>query len=129
MDKPTIRDRAKQLRRDMTPAEAILWKQLRAKRFSGFKFRRQQPIDRFIADFFCPAAKLIVELDGETHVGCETQDATRQARLEELGYRVVRFLDSDVYDDLEMVLDNIWAACNAPRLIPPKAGLGIPLSP
>lgn len=112
---PVLYDRARQLRREMTPAEAILWKELRAKRFDGFKFRRQQPIDRYIADFFCPAAKLIVELDGETHVGREVPDATRQARLEELGYRVVRFLNSDVYDDLEMVLENIWAACNAPR--------------
>ena len=114
---PVLYDCARRLRREMTPAEVIVWRELRAKRFSGFKFRRQQPIDRFIADFFCPAAKLIVELDGETHVGREEHDASRQARLEELGYRVVRFLNSDVYDDLEMVLENVWAACNsgAPR--------------
>lgn len=126
MDKPTIRERAKQLRREMTPAEAILWRELRAKRFSGFKFRRQQPIAGFIVDFFCSAAKLIVELDGETHVGREVPDATRQVKLESLGYRVARFLNSDVYDDLEMVLENVWAACSAapPGEWPPNSAGG-----
>ncbi len=104
---------AKRLRREMTPAEAILWRHVRAKRFSGFKFRRQQPIGPFITDFVCLAAGVIVELDGETHVGKEDHDANRQAALEALGYRVLRFLNGDVYDDLEMVLENVWLVCDA----------------
>ena len=56
---------------------------------------------------------MIVELDGETHVGREVHDAARQAALEAMGYRVVRFLNSDVYDDLDMVLENVWLACDA----------------
>ena len=97
----------------MTPAEAILWKHVRAKRFDGFKFRRQQPIGPFIADFVCPSARVIIELDGDSHTGQEVKDANRQAGLERLGYRVLRFWNHDVYDDLEMVLDNIWFACDA----------------
>src|SRR5688572_27977068 len=99
----------------MTPAEAILWKHLRGRRFAGFKFRRQQPINEAwaIADFFCAAAKVIVELDGDTHVGNEAEDQARQATLESLGYRVVRFWNHDVYDDLNAVIDTIWLACEA----------------
>ena len=104
---------AKRLRHEMTPAEAILWRHVRAKRFSGFKFRRQQVIGPFIADFVCLAVRVIVELDGETHVGKEEHDANRQAALEGRGYRVLRFWNGDVYDDLEMVLDNVWLACDA----------------
>jgi very-short-patch-repair endonuclease len=106
-------ERARELRREMTPAEIILWKHLRDRRFSGFKFRRQQPINDAwsIADFFCASALLIIELDGETHVGRDTEDQERQARLESLGYRVLRFWNHDVYDDLDTVLEAIWSAC------------------
>jgi very-short-patch-repair endonuclease len=80
-------ERARELRQGTTPAEAILWKHLRDRRFSGFKFRRQQPINAAwaIADVFCASARLIVELDGETHVGRDTDDRERQARLVSLG--------------------------------------------
>jgi very-short-patch-repair endonuclease len=103
----------------MTPAEAILWKHIRGRRFDGLKFRRQQPINeaRAIADFFCAAATLIVELDGDSHVGREPEDASRQARLEALGYGVLRFWNHEIYEDLDTVLDNIWMAC-AERMSP-----------
>lgn len=104
--------RAKHLRREMTPAEAILWKHIRAKRFAGYKFRRQQPLGPYIADFFCASIKLIVELDGDSHVGQESADALRESELRAMGYRVLRFWNPDVYDDLEMVLDTIWFACD-----------------
>ena len=120
MDKPQLQDRAKQLRRDMTPAEAILWKWLRAKRFSGFKFRRQQPLDYFIADFFCPAARLVIELDGDSHIGKEERDARRQRYIESQYLTVLRFWNVEVYDDPEMVLDTIWAQLeqSRPDLVP-----------
>lgn len=79
---------------------------------AGYKFRRQQPIGPFIADFFCASARLVVELDGETHIGQEEKDAARQVYLESLGYRVLRFWNPDVYDELEAVMNAIWNACS-----------------
>lgn len=79
---------------------------------AGYKFRRQQPIGPFIADFFCARARLVVELDGETRIGQEEKDAARQVYLESLGYRVLRFWNPDVYDELEAVMNAIWNACS-----------------
>jgi very-short-patch-repair endonuclease len=106
-------ERAKDLRRDVTPAEKVLWKSLRGRRLGGFKFRRQQPVDSFIVDFFCAQAKLILEIDGDSHVGQGKKDGERQAYLESLGYRVLRFWNVQVFDDLETVIDVIWRACSA----------------
>ena len=105
--------RARELRQHMTPAERILWVKLRGRRFAGIKFRRQQPVvaATAIADFYCPAARLVVELDGETHVGREAHDDARQRRLETAGLTVLRFLNSAVYDDLACVEDTIWLSC------------------
>jgi adenine-specific DNA-methyltransferase len=96
----------------MTPAEAILWKYLRDRRFEKFKVRRQHPIGPYIVDFYCPAACLVVELDGETHVGREVADETRQQWLEAQGVRVLRFWNHEIYDDLQTVLEAIWRACD-----------------
>ncbi|MGL6095525.1 MAG: endonuclease domain-containing protein [Fimbriiglobus sp.] len=106
-------ERARTLRVNMTPAETILWKHLRGRGFDGIKFRRQQPINEAwcIADFFCARCMLVIELDGETHVGRDVEDANRAARLESFGYRVLRFLNSDIYDDLDTVLEVIWETC------------------
>ncbi|MEJ2792285.1 DUF559 domain-containing protein [Iodobacter sp. LRB] len=70
-----MRDRARQLRADATPFEQNLWQQLRAGRFSGFKFRRQQVLDHYIVDFACMQAKVIVELDGSQHAAAAVYDA------------------------------------------------------
>jgi very-short-patch-repair endonuclease len=105
---------ARVLRRPLTPAEAVLWKHLRGRRFAGLKFRRQQPVDHYIADLYCAAARLVVELDGETHVGKDIHDARRQAHLEGQGLRVIRFWNTAVYDDLDMVLEVIWELCDDP---------------
>ena len=109
-----LTERARDLRKHMTPAEVILWGRLRGRRFAGFKFRRQQPVCQAvaIADFYCASARLVVELDGETHAGREAHDAARQGRLEAAGLSVLRFLNSDVYDDLEVVEDATWSACH-----------------
>ncbi len=104
---------ARTLRRPLTPAEAALWRELRAKRFGGFKFRRQQPVGPYIADFFCAAAGLVVELDGDSHVGREGHDSRRTAYLEAAGLRVVRFWNPEVYDNLDGVLTTIYDACTA----------------
>lgn len=105
--------RARSLRRPLTPAEAVLWKHLRGRRLGGSKFRRQQPIGPYIADFFCPAARLVVELDGDTHVGREAHDAARDEYLRAVGCRVIRFWNTAVYDGLDDVIEAVWNACTA----------------
>ena len=112
---PALRDRARLLRRNTTPAERILWSDLRGRRFADFKFRRQQIIGAFIVDFFCAEIALVVELDGETHLGKESLDQRRQAWLEGQGFRVLRFWNTDVYEDHEVVLEAIWAVCDLRR--------------
>src|SRR5215218_2442113 len=99
--KPSLYTNARSLRQEMTPAEQILWKLLRNRRLTGFKFRRQQPIGPYIADFFCAAAGLIVELDGESHLGRTEADAARQTAPEAMGYRVLRFHNGEVYAECD----------------------------
>jgi very-short-patch-repair endonuclease len=115
---PTLRDRARELRENMTPAEKILWSLLRDRRLVGFKFRRQQVVGSYIVDFFCATARLIVELDGETHLGKEPDDQRRQSWLEKEGYRVLRFWNTDVYEDKEVVIENIWRECESRTVRP-----------
>jgi very-short-patch-repair endonuclease len=112
--------RARDLRRNSTPAEVILWRELRGRRFAGFKFRRQRPVGPFVADFFCHGCGLIVELDGESHVGNEASDQSRQTTLEGWGYKVMRFWNPDVYDDLESVLEAIYQECVRRTRKPPN---------
>nr|MDZ8286991.1 endonuclease domain-containing protein [Nostoc sp. ChiSLP01] len=98
---------ARQMRREPTPAEKLLWQKLRHKQVLGFKFRRQQAIDRFIVDFYCYEARLVVEVDGEIHDYTQQEDAIRQEFLESLGLQVVRFRNEDVLERMEGVLEDI----------------------
>ncbi len=107
---PKIKHRAAELRKEMTPAEKKLWAVLRAERLDGVVFRRQHPIGRYIADFCSPRQRLIIELDGSVHRTQEEQDAERTTALAALGYRVLRFWNSRVMDDLPGVLAEIRAA-------------------
>jgi very-short-patch-repair endonuclease len=95
----------------MTPAEAILWRELRGRRFAGIKFRRQHPTGPFLADFACYECKLIVEVDGETHLGNEEADGRRTAYLQEQGRLVIRFWNTEVFDEREAVLKAVCQAC------------------
>src|SRR5262245_57786686 len=113
------RERARELRRKMTPAEAILWRHLRGRRFAGFKFRRQHPIAFFYADFACHECKRILEVDGETHLGREQNDAARTDYLNDNGWLVLRFWNTEVYDDLEAVLDATYKTCESRGPLPP----------
>ncbi|MGQ7791962.1 endonuclease domain-containing protein [Faunimonas sp. B44] len=103
---------ARAMRRDMPDAEFRLWRELCAHRLDGLGFRRQAPIGPFIEDFLCPAAKLVVEVDGGQH-GLEparARDAARTRRLEEHGYRVLRFWTDEVMRDIDGVCTTILAA-------------------
>ncbi len=100
-------ERARSLRSAQTEAEARLWRALRNRRLDGFKFRRQFPIDRFIADFACIDAKLVVEVDGGLHAEQLDYDAQRTAVLESCGFHVLRFWNGEVFDNLDGVVETI----------------------
>jgi len=112
---------AKNLRKRTTDTERLLWRHLRAKRFGGLKFRRQQPIGTYIADFVCFEKRLIVELDGGKHTfPLEVQnDSRRDQWFEGQGYKVLRFWDNEVLTNTQGVLEVIGAYClNHPPLNP-----------
>ena len=94
----------------MTPAERILWSRLRANRFEGRQFRRQQIINGYITDFYCHSASLVIELDGGIHELQQEYDAERQLALEFHGLRVIRFSNSQIMNDLPTVLTKISTA-------------------
>jgi very-short-patch-repair endonuclease len=119
-------ERAKALRRALTPQERMLWGALRDRRLGGFKFRKQQPIGPFIADFICQEKRLIVEVDGSQHADSQA-DASRDAFLTSKGYRVLRVWNNDVTGNLSGVLTAILAALSDPH--PPIATQWAPPSP
>ncbi|TVP63548.1 MAG: endonuclease domain-containing protein [Nodularia sp. (in: Bacteria)] len=98
---------AKQMRTEPTLAEKQLWQRLKNKQLLGFKFRRQQVIDRFIVDFYGHEIKLVIEVDGEVHNCTQVEDAIRQEFLESLGLRVMRFKNEDILFRIEGVLEEI----------------------
>ena len=106
---PEIFARAKELLKNMTPAEKMLWQRLRNYQLDGFYFRRQHPIKYFIADFYCAKADLIVEVDGGVHNDPDAQewDINRTAELEKSGITVIRFTNEEVFNDIERVIQKI----------------------
>ena len=104
-------ERAKKLRREMTPAEKILWKQLKANRLQGLHFRRQQVVHGYYPDFYCHQHELIVELDGGIHEFQKEYDAEREAYLISLGFRIIRFTNEEITKNLKGVLQRIVEAC------------------
>jgi very-short-patch-repair endonuclease len=103
---------ARRLRRNSTIAESKLWRKLRVRELSGFKFVRQEPIGRYVADFVCREYRLIIEVDGGQHVDSK-RDMVRDAWLREHRYRVLRFWNNDVIENLDGVLETILAALPA----------------
>lgn len=122
---------ARQNRKDMTKAEACLWKYLLSgKQMIGFSFRRQRPVLNFIADFMCKDLMLIIEVDGLTHQWEEIaeNDLLRTQKLEEIGFTILRFNDDEVLNDLKNVNQTIffyiedYIAKKTTPYIPPPAG-------
>jgi very-short-patch-repair endonuclease len=105
---------ARDLRKRQTRAEDLLWERLRGSRFDGAKFRRQVPFDRFVVDFYCRAAKLVIELDGKQHQWFADYDSERTAILEQLGVCVVRFTNEEVCNALDSVLARIRGEMRLP---------------
>ena len=109
---PAILQRARDHRHPLTPAEAKIWVRVR-NRGLGFKIRRQHPIWRFIAEFYCAEAKLVIEIDGDSHTWPEQEEyaAARTAWLEQRGYKVIRMMNEDVHRHLHNALNEIYLAC------------------
>ena len=117
--RPVVRE----ARHQPTPAEDSLWQALRRRRLGGFKFRRQHAIERYVVDFYCANARLVIEVDGPIHDFSKEDDATRQQHLEELNLRVLRFRNDDVLTRLEEVLGRIEEAL---KTSPPAAATPSP---
>jgi very-short-patch-repair endonuclease len=109
-------ERARSLRRSLTDAERELWSHLRGARLGGYRFRRQHLDPPYVLDFYCRAAKLVVELDGGQHT--EEADAARTRALVARGLRVIRFWNNDVLSNTETVLEAILSALQARPLTP-----------
>ncbi len=112
--------RARQLRTQQTMVEQKMWYQLRAHRFMGLKFKRQQPVGKYIVDFICFELKLIIELDGGQHA-MQQYDQQRDAWLKSEGYTVVRFWNNQVIEEFAAVLEVIRAAA-LPLIAQPTVG-------
>jgi very-short-patch-repair endonuclease len=104
---PALKEKARTLRSNSTIAEVLLWKFINNKKMLGYDFHRQKPLDEYIVDFFCNELMLAIEVDGESHIGNEKYDRARQKKLEDLGIRFLRFEDTEVIYNLDMVLKDI----------------------
>ena len=112
------------MRHEPTLEEDLLWQRLRGKQLGGLKFRRQHAISRFIADFYCAEAKLIVEVDGEIHEATRERDNERSRILESLGFRVLRVTNTDVRNAIDDVLVRIATTASLPLSASGEGGGG-----
>jgi len=117
-----LTETARKLRKESTEAEKLLWKHLRTKQFQGLKFRRQEQIGRFIADFVCYERSLIIEADGGQHALEKEKDNERTAWLNTQGFTVLRFWNNEILSNPEGVLEVIAKACTPPLPSPLPPG-------
>jgi very-short-patch-repair endonuclease len=103
------KEKRRALRRNMTKAEVLLWLRLKNKQVLGYRFLRQYSVDRYVLDFYCPKLRLAIEVDGESHFveGAEEYDRERQQYIEALGIKFLRFLNTEIYQNLQGVLQAI----------------------
>jgi very-short-patch-repair endonuclease len=105
-----LKDRSRALRNNMTDAERLLWSRIRGKQLKGCQFYRQKIIGNYIADFYCPRAKLVIEVDGGQHYSPEGQvkDNKRDEYMRSVGLNILRFSDRDVFKNTTAVIETIW---------------------
>jgi very-short-patch-repair endonuclease len=108
-----VEQAARSMRREPTAAEEVLWSALRRNQVAGLKFRQQHPVGRFVLDFYCASCKLAVEVDGDVHHEQTERDAERTKVLERYGYRVLRFRNEQVLQELPKVVQEIAAVATA----------------
>ena len=101
---PSTLEAARILRKNMTRHEGLLWNKIKGKKICGVRFRRQHPIDLFIADFYCHEARLVIEIDGEIHNQQAEYDNSRSAEIEKFGLKVIRFKNIEVENSIEAVI-------------------------
>jgi very-short-patch-repair endonuclease len=121
---PDLKQLARDLRKNMTLSEVLLWNQLKQKQMLGYDFDRQRPIDNYIVDFYCKELSLAIEIDGSTHIYRDEEDEIRQKNFEKLGIRFLRFDDIEVKKNILNVLRVIenWIEKNKPTPDPSKEG-------
>jgi len=117
-NKPVLKSRRKTLRNEATPAEQKLWSALKHSQLHGYKFRRQHSVGYYIVDFYCPSDRLAVELDGDSHFTDEAMEYDRERTdfLNSLNIRVLRFLNTDVHNNLEWVCERIVEEIRNPSI-------------
>ena len=121
-----VREAARGLRQNMTPAESRLWAALKRQQLAGLKFRRQHAVGRFILDFYCAECRLVIELDGDSHSDQRAYDEVRTRELNKDRLKVLRFDNPDVFEHLDVVLEAILESCLArtgKRPAPPPSPL------
>ncbi len=104
---PKLKERARHLRNNSTKSEVLLWSQLKLKQLMGYQLNRQRPIGHYIVDFYCPRLKLIIEIDGDSHLDKSEYDTTRDHYFQAIGFNVLHFSDYEVKAGLESVLERI----------------------
>jgi very-short-patch-repair endonuclease len=129
--RPLLLQRARGMRQESAPAEQRLWSALRSRQLGGFKFRRQQTIGNFIADFYCAECRLIVELDGDSHSERQVYDEKRSKWLEMEDYAIVRYVNTDVFENLTNLLSDLLKLCESrnPHRIERGGGGAAPTPP
>ena len=105
-----LKEYSRSLRKNMTDAERLIWSRIRRRQLKNYQFYRQKIIGNYIADFYCPKAKLVVEIDGGQHYSSagKQKDKVRDDYMTQLGLEVLRFSDAEVFNDLDAVLEVIW---------------------
>ncbi|MEI6826907.1 MAG: endonuclease domain-containing protein [Desulfuromonadales bacterium] len=121
-NRPPLKSRRKELRNGSTPAEIKLWSMLQHSNLGGYKFRRQHSVGFYILDFYCPSVRLAVELDGDSHFTDDAieYDRERTAYLNALNIKVVRFLNTDVYENLNGVCEKILEEIKGVNITTPQ---------
>jgi very-short-patch-repair endonuclease len=120
---------ARRLRRDMTEAEKVMWRILRARQLAGYKFRRQEPIGRYVVDFVCFSPRIVIEIDGGQHNEVTSYEERRSRFLEREGFMVLRFWNNEVLENREGVCERIVVAISRITPHPPVASRRAPPSP
>lgn len=109
-NKKSETNRRKHLRNNIPRAEQVLWDKLKSRQLNGFKFRRQYSVDKYVLDFYCPEAKLGIEVDGPSHFSDTARDfdKKRQGTIESFGIELIRFTNNDIFENLDAVLTKIF---------------------
>ena len=121
---PELKELARDLRKNMTFSEVLLWNELKQKKILGYDFDRQRPVDNYIVDFYCKELSLAIEIDGSTHYYRDEEDEIRQKNLEKLGVHFLRFDDMEIKKNMFNVLRVIedWIIKNQPTPGPSQEG-------